>query len=241
MATAVAAAAAPVGAGTVTETTISPFKTGTSSEFLAGSGIPGTDFVITTNETTNDQLALKIRNRFPPLGSVSGNRYTIREDDGVVGNSDDFQFDYQFTPGNSNAGAYNDFFIRFLIDIDPTSATAFNQTAFRVTDANTLSSDQSLDDGDGFFTSGYSPSDAQFVISNSVNLTAVAAASFLVPDFGPGEYTVRLELLDATTVPTGELVASVEAIGVVIPEPMAAMAGLSLLSLVGLRRRQVTA
>ncbi len=234
-------AASAASAGTVTNATVSPTKT-SNGQFLAGSGISPNGFVIDTNDATNpdgidgDAVALKIRNRLVPPQSINGNRYTIAVDDqpGMV-SANDFTLDFQFTPGGSSTGDYSNYNYQFQFDSDPTAGVNFVAGAFTpFFDANMSDADGSFDDSDGFFTSGYSPSDAPFVVSNSFNVSEspITAATFGNLYRTAGEYTIQFNVFDGVT-----LVASAEAVAIV-PEPFAATAGSSLLCLLGLRRKR---
>ncbi|MEC9374527.1 MAG: hypothetical protein VYC34_11820, partial [Planctomycetota bacterium] len=186
--------------------TVDPTKA--NGFFIAGTGIPADGFVSDSNGDVS--VYLKSRGR-PGTGFsgvpviASGNTYVVLSGFDGSGIRTWWNWDFHFTPSESDTVNGHNYVLTLEFDTDPTEATSFIVISLPIFDAD---SDQanSWDDNDGYFENpgpgAWSNDNIDYVFSQSwryefIGLTAA--------ELGPGDYDIRWSASDES----GNVLASV--------------------------------
>jgi hypothetical protein len=212
--------------------TVSPTKA--NGDFIAGTGIKSNNFTIDT-APFGESVALKARDRSTgdPLAQV-GNVYTVSPGNNPA-NRTAWNFDFQFSPGDSVPRLPSDYTYTLLVDTNPLPGVA-TFTTITVPPSNATPAAPA---GDSFFANpgggAWSSNTTPFVIANSENYAFgfLAGSGFTNPE--GGEYQIDFIARDAVT---GGVVASTTIFATVAPEPGSlSLLGLAASALLARRRR----
>lgn len=192
---------------------VDPTKIG--GDFIAGSGIPGDNFMVDSDGDVAVYLKIRGRDSGQAL-AINGDTYVVRDGPATSNpGASWWSFDFQFTPSAADTIGGMNYILTLDVDTDPSDDEDFITLTNPMFDAD-ADPLNSWDDTDGYFVNGapiFSDPGIDYVYSQSwrPNFGFLFGA---IP--GPGRYTIRWSVR-APGDPSGEPLASVQAHALVVP------------------------
>jgi hypothetical protein len=201
-----AAAGTVAGVAAANAQLVDASPTKANGDYIAGSGIPGDNFL----SDGSLGAAVFLKNRGRPGAPISGQSLlttgtTFINVTDSVGNTPLWNFDFQFSPRADDVVGGRNYTLSLDVDLDGTSATNFYSASTSLFDSDAIAGN-SWSETDGFFVNpgpgSWSDDTIDYVFSQSWR-----------PGFGflngaelvPGDYTINWSALDENGNPIGAL------------------------------------